>query len=128
VEDEVVLDVEASDEVASTGRGRTEDAVGVGVEMTPDIMRFWNSLYLVCRWSSGEAFRAIPSVYAPSASFRLNYKELVCVLRGTFNTNAHRPSRSRTAAYSSYSKAKFAPISLTIKNLYMIVGFSTKLA
>lgn len=36
-----------------------------------DIMRFWNSLCLFLSLSSGWALRAMPSVYASSASIRL---------------------------------------------------------
>ena len=48
--------------------------VGVGAEVGVDvdiIMRFWNSRCLFCSRSRGSARRAIPSIYASSASVRL---------------------------------------------------------
>ena len=69
--DEVVLDV------ASTGLEGAEGAAEVAAERMFDIMRFWNSPYLLCRCSIGEALLAIPSVYASSASFRLFYEWVI---------------------------------------------------
>ena len=43
---------------------------GVGVDINI-IIRFWNLRCLFCSWSRGSACRAIPSIYASSASVRL---------------------------------------------------------
>jgi hypothetical protein len=55
------VDDDASNEVAIDGIA------------APLSIRFWNSLYLLCRRSRGDAFRAIPRLYILSASFLLPF-------------------------------------------------------